>query len=207
MLPLSRFVASTLIAFMPACSADSDAPGGEEARAVPQVDAIVSPLMEAAIQTIGYSASYTDWRNVERALKKNVTNTEVYRSLDDEYIFFLGGNCSGGIRGSLGSRARGDESVNAKNVSWFANDDTSSLLIRSASKGESILIYDHPDGLEDRAGHTLIRIHRDVTTPICLGSFEKSIRLPDQEDPVIEVTFNGRGALDGKVSRVANHMP
>ncbi len=200
-------IAVVAMAFL-GCRSDSDQLQSVGAGPpMPSVDSILSPLVEPATELIGPIASSTDWTNVERVLENKLFPSEVFRDIENEYLFFNKGHCFGSVRGSFWTRAQGEESINLRDVSWFKDNEVASVLIRGAKKGEVIHLHNDPSGTDASKGHVVIRIHRDITSPICLGTFEIKAWYPSRSDPAIEVAFQGAGRINGRVSRVANYTP
>ena len=145
----------------------------------------------------------------------------VRRSKKDGLQFYEGNNCTEQVVGSVWTTdqpPRGPASVNVKKAwfkndlgklgirtPWFENDEARSLLIKHATAGEVIRVFDSPEGSE-RDDWTEITIWRNIheDKPYCVGSFEQEFWLDD----FIMLVHHRKNGLDGKVSRVeTDHIP
>ena len=140
---------------------------------------------------------------VER-LVGSLGDKDTYRRKNDQYIFFEGNFCSENIAGSFWARGnRGiQDYVNAKQVSFFENDEARSVLIQGPiRKGEVLFLWDSPDGHSGRDDHTRIEVTRNMKLGegYCVNTFERSYA-----DSYVRVKYNRKNGLDGKVSLVAN---
>lgn len=138
----------------------------------------------------------------------------------DTLVFFENNKCDGNVKGTLPLDHYRD--INAKNTSWFTNDEVRSVLIRSkalhpdvwpAVEGSVLVLYDNPSqDMKNRINdpYVVIRVKQDLTNAdkdVCITSFEDtSAQLTDRGKEVsIEVSYvhpGNKGKLDGKVSTV-----
>merc|ERR1712215_171773 len=95
----------------------------------------------------------------------------------------------------------GDAEWNFQHLDDCENDEARSGIILMAASGTTISLYDSPSGSKDD-DYTVIKIKGEVTSPVELGTFEKSRTIDLPTGGTIEVTFHHHNGLDGKVSRM-----
>ncbi|MFK3799791.1 hypothetical protein [Pseudomonas sp. NPDC088444] len=74
-----------------------------------------------------------------------------------------------------------------------SNDEIRSAKILRAKKGAEFTLTGHPDGNLNQ-GRTVVTVRRDITSPVVIGSFNRSY-----QDADVQVT-NHKEGVDGKIS-------
>merc|ERR1712055_117973 len=95
----------------------------------------------------------------------------------------------------------GDASWNFQHFDDCENDEARTAKILLAHSGTTISLYDSPSGSKDD-DYTVIKIRGEVTSPVELGTFERSQTIDLPGGGTVEVAFHKDNGLDGKVSRM-----
>jgi len=132
----------------------------------------------------------------------NSLDSDKYRDKSDTWLFFEGNGATQEIVGSLPRYdAKYDDSrfdINAKDVSWFDNDEARSVLVQNAKAGDTLRVYDSPKA-STSDDWTEISIKRDLSYMV-IATFEQSY-----ENDLYKISFHRHNGLDGKVSRARNY--
>merc|ERR1711915_88904 len=82
-----------------------------------------------------------------------------------------------------------------------SNDETGSAILRYASFGTTITLYDSPSG-DKGDDYTIIKVRAEVTDPVLIRSYEQSQSISVPSGGTVDVEHHHHNGLDGKVSRV-----